>query len=700
MSSLAILCVDDEKVILDSLTEQLKRYLRRNFEIEAAESGEEALEILEEFQENGVETALVVSDQIMPGLKGDELLVRIHARYPKIVKIMLTGQADAQAVGNAVNAASLYRYIAKPWDETDLILTVKEALRSYSQSKQLAVQNETLRQLNLSLEQKVRERTQALEQEIVERKRAELALLQAKEMAETANCAKSEFLANMSHELRTPLNAILGFTQIMNRDPTLSLEQKENLDIITRGGEHLLDLINDVLEMSKIEAGRTILNETSFDLLGLLDALEVMLRIKAESKGLGLHFEIASEVPRWVATDPAKLRQVLINLLGNAIKFTAEGQVILRVQNSKFGVQSTPSQKQATEFRVQATGHEEQSNQSLSPSPHLPISSVPQSPDSPHPTPHTLKFEVEDTGEGVAPEEIEHLFEPFVQTESGRKSQQGTGLGLPISQKFVKLMGGDIRVESDRGRGSLFQFEIRARRVEAVEVPPPRPIRRAIAIAPNQPSYRILVADDKWENRQLLVKLLLPLGFKVKEAANGQEAIALWESWQPQLIWMDMRMPIMDGYRATQHIKSRPNGRQTAIVALTASAWEEEREAVLASGCDDFVRKPFREAILFEKMSKHLGVHFLYEEVSPAPVCQPTPADPPSMESAVSLPLDVMPLQWRSQLREAAKAGNDEAIYQLIAKIPPQHSSWAATLTDLTNNFNFRKIRELTQEAE
>jgi two-component system sensor histidine kinase ChiS len=495
------------------------------------------------------------------------------------------------------------------------------------------------------LEILVDERTRELRETLVE-------LQRAKEAAEAANQAKSVFLANMSHELRTPLNAILGFTQLMDRDTNLTAEQQENLGIINRSGEHLLGLINDVLDMSKIEAGRTTLNEQSFDLHRLLDGLEEMFRLRAEDRGLTLAFERSPDVPQLVRMDEGKLRQVLMNLLGNAVKFTPEGGVTLRVK-------------------------------ALQPAPAIKVGL-------------RLLFEVEDTGPGIAPEELKAVFDPFVQTTSGRHSQEGTGLGLAISRQFVRMMGGDLTVSSQVGRGSVFRFDAQIEAAEQGVVRAALPTRRVIGLQPGQPIYRLLIVDDKEVNRKLLLKLLSPLGFEVREAENGQQAIEMWESWAPHLIFMDMRMPVMDGYEATRRIKGSTKGQATVIVALTASALEEDRLVILSEGCDAYIRKPFREEDLFDTLTKHLGVRFTYRE-EPAELALAGPSN--ARDILTPSALSALPAEWLSELRQATIRADFNGILSSIDRIREQDARLADALALLARDFEYTKIMRLIEQA-
>ncbi|PDV99391.1 PAS domain S-box protein [Candidatus Chloroploca asiatica] len=478
-------------------------------------------------------------------------------------------------------------------------------------------------------------------QDITERKRVEEALLVAKQQAEAANHAKSVFLANMSHELRTPLNAILGFSQLMTRDPNLTPAQHENLDTINRSGEHLLHIINDVLDMAKIEAGRHSLLAGPVVVKRLLDDLRILFRLRAESKGLALNIEAAPTVPTLVITDEAKLRQILINLLGNAIKFTTVGQVSLRVRTA--------------------------------------ILPVPQ-----------LIFEVQDTGTGIEPDDLESIFNPFIQSSTSNKMREGTGLGLTISHEFAQLLGGDLIAASSGilGEGSVFTLtlplQVESSATESV-VPLPSHAR-ATGLEPDQPHYRMLIADDRPENARLLVALLQQLGFEAESVPNGAEAVERWRAWQPHVVWMDLRMPVMDGIDATQHIlracEDDPTLLRPVIIALSASVFGEAQSHILASGCDAFIAKPFREHEIVSMIEQYLGAHFCYET-------QPTNGTHPSAGDRAMYSLDPI---WRDQLRQAAVEANVAQMHALIDQIKVNYPDLATQMATWIDDFAYETL--------
>jgi len=469
-------------------------------------------------------------------------------------------------------------------------------------------------------------------------------LQQAALAAEAANRAKSTFLANMSHELRTPLNAILGFSQLMRHSTNLNPQEQENIRIINRSGEHLLNLINQILDLAKIEVGRITLNPTDFELRILLNEIEEMFQLQALEQQLSLIVDCSEHLPQYVRTDVVKLRQVLMNLLSNAVKFTKEGGISLKVKQ-----QTTDNQQQIT-----------------------------------------IRFEVEDTGFGMAPDELGQLFQPFVKTKTGEASHKGTGLGLAISQQFVHLMGGCITVNSQVGCGTIFRFEIPVSAVDAAVIKPKQPLRQVIALEPNQPRYRILIVDDREDNRQLLLKLLNRFEFEIAEASNGIEAIEIWSSFEPHLIFMDLRMPVMDGYEATQRIKANTKGQATAIVAVSGNNVDAAGTVILSSGCDDFIRKPFREAEIFDTLHNHLGVRYIYAQ--PESVSESTQIEVLTPEALADLPAD-----WVASLEQATIQCDLELILTQIEQIRDRNDSLANTLLALANEFQFNQILDLIQ---
>jgi len=539
---------------------------------------------------------------------------------------------------------------------------------------------EELRKYREHLEDLVRQRTEEL--------------TVARDQAEAANRSKSIFLANMSHELRTPLNAVIGFSQLMDKDSTLSERQQRNIEIINRSGNHLLTLINDVLELSKIESGKLCVTLEETSPAELLREVTDMMRVRAEQSGLSLTLE-TPDLPPAVMLDTVKLRQVLLNLLSNAIKFTRQGGVILSVETQT---------AEAGKVR--------------------------------------LKFTVSDTGIGIAPEDMHRIFEPFEQAGSASSNQAGTGLGLTISRQYLQMMGGELTVEStlgacraygdrsensagrgqilpvlqvnsrsidqkngeiwtaqadsqpihhksDRllGEGSAFSFALTAQICATLETQG-RSLGTVVDIAAADRGRRILVVDDNAEARMLIRDLLEPYGFAVMETGDGALAGKSVDSFQPDLIFMDWRMPEIDGLAATRQIRASKTLRQPKVVILSAYAFEENRREALAAGANDFMRKPIRKEELYALLEKHLGIHFVRESEAGR-------EEKPQEPELTATDLAGLSAERRALLTEAARELNPAKMMAELGRIRNENPELAARLHDLVKNMQYRRLWQL-----
>jgi signal transduction histidine kinase/CheY-like chemotaxis protein len=488
-------------------------------------------------------------------------------------------------------------------------------------------------------ESELKKHQQHLE-ELVKERTAEL--VQARDEAQAANHAKSAFLANMSHELRTPLNAILGYSALVRDEADLSTKHRADLDAVNRSGEHLLSMIDDVLDLAKIEAGRVEVKNTYFRPEDLLDECVELMRPRARAKGLSLLVHKSNLGARSVRADAGKLRQVLINLVGNAVKYTSQGSVEVTAGILEAGAGLT------------------------------------------------LAVEVADTGIGIAPEDQARIFDAFVQA-GNTDMVEGTGLGLSITRRFLELMGGRIGVRSTPGKGSNFRIELPVEEGDESVVAGPAPVRkRVLTLAPGQPVYRIMIVEDRKENWMVLHRILESVGFQVQVAQSGEQGVLMATDWQPHFVWMDLRLPGIDGIEASRQIRQLQRGSDTKIVALSASALSTERDEVLAAGLDGFLRKPFRPEEIFDCMAKLLHIEYVYAAESAS-----AESEVPSARAALA----AVPRELRDNLAEAVVTLDPERIATAIARISECDKSLGRTLASYAGKFSYSRIMEDLKSA-
>jgi signal transduction histidine kinase len=621
-----ILIVDDLPINVSVLFKHLNK---SGFDVLVARDGAEAIERVEYAHPD-----LILLDVMMPGMDGFEVCQRLKAQpttqdIPIIFMTALTDGID-KVKGLTLGAVD---YVTKPFQTEEVLARINAHLNVYKLQRQLAQQNRALEENNILLQQEIQRREQ-VEQE----------LRHAKEAAEAANRAKSTFLANMSHELRTPLNGILGYAQILGMDKTLNPKHKKGVDIIQRSGEYLLTLINDVLDLSKIEAERIELYPIDFNLEHFLRGLTDLFQMRAKQKGIAFVYEQLSHLPEGVRADDKRLRQILINLLGNAVKFTETGGVTFKV------------------------GYHQ----------------------------HRLRFQIEDTGIGIAPEDLDKIYLPFQQVGDQNYRAEGTGLGLSITKKLVNLMGGELGVESHFGKGSIFWIELEL--PEVTGLVKQVDVKMPVITGHQEPRRKILIVDDKWENRAVLVSLLTPLGFETIEAENGKMGLHQTIECHPDLILTDLVMPVMDGFEATRQLRKMLEFKELPIVAVSASTFNLDHQESLDAGCNEFLVKPIRAELVLATLQKFLGLTWIYEPTTSGQ----TVAVEENPEELVNLTTLKMSAKQAAIFLELATMGDfmgiqDEA--ERLAETDKQLAPLASKLIQLAEDFEEDKIGELVRQS-